>query len=73
MVKVLGFTAGVLAVVGVTYAITVAALSLAPVGTMPAARPAYESRQALQLLSYPCAVTYAHRGANGKWIQGCAK
>lgn len=73
MIKVLGFTAGVLALAGALYAVTVVALSLEPVVKMPPAEPIYESRQALRRMSHPCAVSYAHRGATGKWVQGCAK
>lgn len=69
--------AAVLALMATVYGVTAAALSLAKPeqpSPMPAAtKTAYESRESLRHLRHPCELPYAHRGANGRWVQGCAK
>lgn len=73
VVRFLGFWVAVAVTLAVLYGVTAAALSLSRPEPMPAAKPVYESNESLKRLSHPCAVSYAHRGATGRWVQGCAK
>lgn len=72
--RFLRFWGAVAVTVGLIYVLAAALFSLQrePVA-MPSAKPVYESNEATRRLSSPCAVSYAHRGANGRWVQGCAK
>lgn len=72
--RFLRFWGAVAVTVVLIYGVALALLSMQRVPVaMPSAKPVYESNEATRRLSSPCAVSYAHRGANGRWVQGCAK
>lgn len=74
--RFLRFWGAVLVTVALIFGVTAAALSLGKPeqpATMPTAKPVYESKEELGRLRHPCELPYAHRGADGRWIQGCAK